>query len=162
MARVVNEHFVAILHLLVERFERGANVVARGLVVLQVLDIARRHLHMHRHLRGAFAVNVGTGQRRRAGVCVAADADDERMAVGPRGQAAHAQRHGDIARRLATAVLRRGLRGSRTQVHRGGAHPACPARYVDHGPAALQAQHTQRSAGGQLLQHLGAGEFVCS
>ena len=101
MAGVVDEDLVAVQHFIVERLDRSADVVAGGLLVLQVFDVAGWNLHGHRHLGGAFPVDVGARQGGNVGVGIAADADDERMAVGPRRdgagnqrfrQAAHAQR----------------------------------------------------------------------
>ena len=52
MTRVVDKNPVAVLHFVVQLLQRGANTVAGGLLVLQVANVAQRHLHNLRHFGG--------------------------------------------------------------------------------------------------------------
>ena len=87
----MNEHAVTVLYLVAQVFQCHANIGTSGLLVLQVSNVAGGYLHGRGHLRGRCAVNSRTGQWRRAGIQIAADANDERMAINPRGQTTNTQ-----------------------------------------------------------------------
>ena len=106
VARVVDEDPIALLHLVGQLLQRLPDAVAAGLFILQIADIAERDLHRLRHLGGRLAVDAGTGKGGRGRIGIATDADDQRVAIDARWQAAHPQCQGDIAARLAPAGQR--------------------------------------------------------
>ena len=164
VARIVNEDAVAVLHFL-SQFANGiADVVAGGLIVLQVLDVARWHLHRRGHLGRGLTVNSGAWQRRRGGIGVATDPDDQRMTVHAWLQAAHAQRERRVAAGLpATGHARHG-RSTRLQVQCAGAHPARDARRwrsgLDQRPAALDTDDAQGCTRTEARHHGSRRQFV--
>ena len=123
VARVVNEHTVAALHFVAQVFECFANVGASGLLVLQIRNVALGYLHGTGHLGRRCAVYARTGQRRRCRVKVAADANDEGMAIDTRRQAAHAQCQHSVTTGLAATGHAGRCRRTRGQVDAAGPHP---------------------------------------
>ena len=91
MTRVVDKNPVPVLHFVVQLLQRGANTVAGGLLVLQVANIAQRHLHNLRHFGGGGFVYSRAWQRWCRRVGIAAQANNECVAVHSLWQVSHAQ-----------------------------------------------------------------------
>ena len=127
VARVMNKHAVAVLYAAIKRLEGCTNVVARCLLILQIGDVAGGHLHGLGHLGSALFVYTGTGQLCNAGVTVTADANDERVAVAARCDAACTQSKCGIPSRLAAAVHTGRSRAARLQIEGIG---SCPAAHT--------------------------------
>ena len=166
MARIVDEHPVAVLHLVGQLAHRGADVAPGGLVILQVLDVSQRHLHRLRHLGCRLLVDARARQRRRGRVGVAADADDQGMAVDTRRQAANPQCQGGVAACLAAGLHVGGGRTAGLPVDCASANPARQVLAVtggfDQDPAALRVDQAQHGSRRKARQHACGAEFVAA
>ena len=86
-----DEYVFAVLHFVVQLLQRGANTVAGGLLVLKVANVAQRHLHNLRHLGGGGFVYSRAWQRWCRRVGIAAQTNNECVAVHSLWQVSHAQ-----------------------------------------------------------------------
>ena len=124
MPGIVDKHAVAGLHALCQVVQCLADIVAGGLVVLQVFDIAQRNLHRLRHLCGRNFVDAGSWQRRGSRVCITAHTNHQRMAIDTWRHATNAQSQRHIAGRFTPAGQAGGTCVVHLQTHRSCPNPA--------------------------------------